>query len=240
MRRIRGKNLNSGEYFDQVFRHNFDLYDNYQNIKHYDSKYGLGLFSGDSYLDYGCGGGWGLSEIKKEKPHLNIYGVDISEYCISQNRKKYPTCNFLTVEEFTKSNFPIGHILSSHTLEHVDDPKNLAAYLLGRAGSTLTIIVPYKNSWSDCAEHLWRFNRRSFDFLKPTLVIRGLTNQAGNTEIVFHWEKDAAKAQEKVRKFNLTNPERYLKAKLWTRLKRILPASVKRSLKAALPSSRPS
>jgi SAM-dependent methyltransferase len=189
MERIRKKNINTKEEFDELFVKDFGIYDSYKNIKFYDSALNLGLFRGGSYLDYGCGNGNALNGLAVENPGVKCKGVDISEFVIDKNKKLFSNIDFYTLDEFWKNQIMTDHILSSHTFEHLEDPGKIAEKLLKRAGKTFTIIVPYKDSWKECEQHVWKYYKTSFDYLQPTMVKIGLTNKAGNTEIIYHWDK---------------------------------------------------
>lgn len=189
MRRIRYENLNTSKNFNEIFVKQFDVYDSYKNIRYYNKVLGLRLFEGMTYLDFGCGGGGPLNKIKEEHQGLKIIGVDISTFVIEKNNEFFPECKFYTVDDFLQTNFKIDNILSSHTFEHVENPLELASYLLSRANNSLTIVVPFKDSWKECEQHLWYFDKRSFDSLTPSSVVVGLTNRGANTELIFHWNK---------------------------------------------------
>jgi SAM-dependent methyltransferase len=189
MERIRQKNVNTSETFNEVFARKFDLYNSYKNIGYYNNALSLALFSGESYLDFGCGGGEPLSRIKRDCQNLRVIGVDISDFVINRNKDIFPECDFYTTNEFSRNFFKIDHVLSSHTFEHVENPLEMAAYLLSRANKSLTIIVPNEDSWKECEQHLWRFDKHSFDSLNPSLKISGLINRGANMELIFHWDK---------------------------------------------------
>lgn len=199
MKRIRENNINTSSHFDGVFKDNFCLYDSYKNIEYYDKQLNLGIFKGNSYLDYGCGNGNALARLKKKYSKNNIYGVDISPFVIKENRNIFPDVIFLTIDEFDSQNVKFDHILSSHTFEHVENPLITARKLFDRAIKSLTIIVPYKDSWSECEQHIWEFSADSFGELQPTLTIVGLTNEGGNTELLFHWRKSRFSSSAHIR-----------------------------------------
>lgn len=190
MKRIREKNINTSETFNEVFSYNFDYFNSYKNIFLYDKLLGLNLFLVESYMDYGCAGGKELSLLKEKMKIETVIGVDISDYVIKKNKELFKDCTFFTVDDFFKVDFKIDTIVSTHTIEHVDDPIFLVEQLLKRANKCLLIIVPCEDSWKDCEQHLWRFDKKSFDVLKPTVVLKGLTNRASNTELIFIWKKD--------------------------------------------------
>lgn len=190
MKRIRSKNVNTTETFDEVFQSNIGYYNSYGNIRYYNKSLGLKLFDASSYLDYGCGGGIQLQGLVDSRPGLRVMGVDISEFVIAKNKSLYPDCFFFTVDSFWETEAGADNILSSHTFEHVEDPLVVAKKLLDRCGKSLTIIVPHEESWAECEQHIWKFDLNSFKQLNPTLVTTGLTNRAGNTELIIHWRKD--------------------------------------------------
>jgi len=190
MKRIREKNINTANTFNLAFQDNFSVFNNYKNILFYNKFLQLNLFNSGSYLDYGCGGGEALSKIKANHPNSQVFGVDISDYVIKKNSELFKGISFLTIEDYYKNNLNIDNILSSHTFEHIEDPIFIAKQLLERINKKFIIIVPYKDSWQECEQHLWCFNEHSFDILKPTWVMKGIINRAANRELIFCWDKD--------------------------------------------------
>jgi SAM-dependent methyltransferase len=190
MQRIRTENVNTAETFNGVFEDNLDLFDSYKNIAFYDKSLELGLFEDASYLDYGCGGGRSLDAARAGHPGLKVYGVDISDVVIKKNQELYPACGFLEVDAFWSGDLKADHILSSHTFEHLEDPLAMMKKLWERANKSLTVIVPNEDSWNNCEQHLWRFDKSSFAETKPSLVLAGIINRAANRELIFHWRKD--------------------------------------------------
>ncbi len=75
----------------------------------------------NSLLDVGCCDGYFLSQIKKAKPELKIWGVDVSSKLIKAARNKYPQIKFRTADAhklpFLRNQFDL--VLSTETLEHV-------------------------------------------------------------------------------------------------------------------------
>lgn len=189
MKRIREHNINTSEHFDAVFAENPNQYNSYKNIQCYDKILNLGLFKERSYLDFGCGNGNALNEIAENNPTLKITGVDISKKVISENKKRFQLCNFKTTEEFFNNKEAYDVTLSSHTFEHLDDPIDTASKLLSVTNKKMLIIVPYKDSWALCPQHLWVFDSKSFDSLSPTVFLSGFTNRAGYTEALYFWDK---------------------------------------------------
>lgn len=192
MKRIRNENINTGEHFDELFTEQKDVYSSYNQIKLYDTLFSLGLFAEGTILDYGCGNANSLAQIVTEKKLQGI-GVDISSTIIQKNKNDFPTLIFKTVEEFNSSVTISETVICTHTLEHTDNPLEIAEKLLSVATKKLFIIVPYKESWNKCPEHLWEFDKNSFNSLSPTLVLVGKVNEAGYTEIMYFWDKTSKK-----------------------------------------------
>lgn len=133
-----------------------------------------------SVLDFGCGSGRWLSEIKAMNPHIEVFGTDVSA----------PTSLHRSIQWIEISNLPNSHlrfdwITLNHVLEHVEDPKEtlrLLANLLGPDGA-MWIATPNAHSYlfdvlkgrardSDFPRHKHVFSRFSLDEM---LQICGLT-----------------------------------------------------------------
>lgn len=192
MKRIRTKNINTREHFNEVFRETPDLYDSYTNINLYNKLLNLGLFNDGKYLDYGCGNGNALFKLKNEHGELNVIGVDISNEVIEKNKLMYNNCFFKTTDDFWTDPVKVNSVVSTHTFEHIEDPVEISKKLLDLTDK-LFIIVPYKDSWKKCLQHIWRYDRKSFDFIKPDLVLSGFINEAGNQEVIYYWDKNFKK-----------------------------------------------
>lgn len=195
MKRIREKNINTQEHFNEVFNENANLYDSYKNIEIYNKLLKLELFSGASFLDFGCGNAAGLYKTLKTHSTTDVYGVDISNVIIDANREQYPSIHFLTTNEFDTKKPTADTIISTHTLEHTEDPKAVVKKLLSISNKKMFVIVPYKTSWNKCAEHLWEFDKKSFDNLSPTYALPGIINEAGYQEILYFWDKNQRRSK---------------------------------------------
>jgi len=230
MKRIRDHNINTEDFFDDRFDGEMNYYGNpWKNLTDYNEKYCLGIFDGEEILDFGCGLGGHLNDLFLSHG-VKSTGVDISSSVISKNRRDFQGIDFYTLSEFDDgaiSDSSIGHVVSTHVLEHVEFPQLVLSNLIKIARKTVTIITPYKKSWSDCDEHLWQFDEESFSQLAPTIVVIGKTNLAGNTEIMYHWDKRADEQEIKIAIVrNAKGYPRYIYKAYWA-IRRLFPADLR-------------
>ncbi|MBP7088337.1 MAG: class I SAM-dependent methyltransferase [Candidatus Omnitrophica bacterium] len=131
----------------------------------------------DGILDYGCGqGGW-IKELKNKFPNSNIYGIDISRVAIQRAKEKFPKCNFCYFDgdslPFSGEYFDL--IFSYHVFEHVSNiSKTISniSYLLKKNGY-LCVAFP-------CA------NRNSFEERITSLTKNGKEEMLEGEERFFY------------------------------------------------------
>ena len=147
------------DYYDKAY---FDSYQ--KEIGEFGGMANLFKFSkyinaSDTVLDFGCGGGFLLKNIKCEKK----IGVDLNpiarEYC---NNINGITCHE-SIEAIPDESIDI--IISNNCLEHAVDPYNIFTrfYSKLKVGGRICIVLPcdhYKQSWSpnDIDNHLFSFS----------------------------------------------------------------------------------
>lgn len=79
---------------------------------------------GGKVLDVGCGAGAFTGLLKRERPDLEIYGVDISKKAIKLAKKDFPDINF-SVADARRLSFPSNFFdaaVMRQVLEHLEDP----------------------------------------------------------------------------------------------------------------------
>ena len=119
-------------------------------------------------LDVGCASGYMISEISKEFPRTNYFGVDVYDKAISYAKKTYPNIKFKVASAdnllFKDKSFDL--ILFCETLEHVESPlnclreikrvlkKNGTLILTMDSGSLLFRIVWF--FWENTKGRVWR------------------------------------------------------------------------------------
>lgn len=126
---------------------------------------------GDKFIDLGCGVGVPGRSIKKEKNNCEIWGVDISDEVIKNNRKddsdiKYYQGYIGNLKFLPKDYFDV--VFCGETIEHLDNPELLFsdAYRILKKGGKLIITTPVENH-IDSSEHLWEFTKKDIeDFYK--------------------------------------------------------------------------
>lgn len=236
MKRIREDNVNTEDYFNDRFNDKGDYYENpWKNLMDYDSCYDLGVFDGGTILDYGCGSGSHLDALYRNQGTHSI-GIDISGSIINKNRSLYSDVDFYTLKEFNddvlRDRNDIDHIVSTHVIEYVEDPLHVVSKLLKIVNRTVTIITPYKKSWSECEEHLWEFDEESFSMMVPKpVVVVGKTNHAGNTEIMYHFDKNE---DDLLHKRNIVKSAKkwpYWRYKIYWGIRRHFPENIKERVK---------
>ncbi|MDH5720409.1 MAG: class I SAM-dependent methyltransferase [Spirochaetia bacterium] len=85
----------------------------------------------DKILEYGCGEGLIIGEIKKNnKLNKNIFGFDISEEAVKKAKKRYPSIKFGVIPETGKLPFKNGTfdvLVCTEVIEHIMDVERTLA-----------------------------------------------------------------------------------------------------------------
>jgi SAM-dependent methyltransferase len=118
-----------------------------------------------SICDFGCGAGDALPLYRAAWPKSTLKGVDISEAAINICSRRFG--EIATFRAGDVSCVPaVDVIISSNTLEHLDDDKRIAKQLLEKCHD-LFIIVPFMEDLSLCksGEHVNTYDLDSFDAL---------------------------------------------------------------------------
>jgi len=112
-----------------------------------------------SICDLGCGMGEGVNLFKSYFNDSEITGVDFSNYAIEKARKKYPNVSFdcVDITDFEKQ---YDVIVSSHTLEHFENPPKIFNKIINLAKKYFILIIPFQEK-DLYHEHFYRFD---YDF----------------------------------------------------------------------------
>lgn len=136
----------------------------------------------DAVLDFGCGGGFLLKNLRcAEKTGIEINPV-ARDYC---NRINGITCHE-TLDLVPNESMDV--VISSHCLEHTTNPFELVSILFEklRKGGRIVIVVPsesYRYRWSpiDINKHLY-----SFSPMNLGNILQGTGFSAIKTEVILH------------------------------------------------------
>jgi ubiquinone/menaquinone biosynthesis C-methylase UbiE len=110
-----------------------------------------------SICDLGCGMGEGVNLLKEFFKKSKVTGVDFSQSAIKKAEKKYSNIFFIRsdINEFEK-NYDV--IISSHTLEHFENPFELFSKMMSLADKYFVLIIPFQE------KELWREHCYTFDY----------------------------------------------------------------------------
>jgi ubiquinone/menaquinone biosynthesis C-methylase UbiE len=103
-----GNQFDENYYFGNVYS-NYDKFLDWQK----NAKDLIKKFDFDSFLDIGCGCGNLVKEVRKLKPEVDAWGIDISEFAV-----KRANVNFIVLADcknlpFENNRFDIAHILGT-------------------------------------------------------------------------------------------------------------------------------
>jgi len=152
MKRLNRENTNTPEWWEQYYSMKLNKKPTRRRTEeHY--KWLLNYMDKGSVLDVGCGQGWGSNLIKKNKPVLKVYGIDISPVAIKFGRKNFENVCFMqgdfTSKEEQYYEEPFDYVLLLEILEHLEKPFELLDYCLTITNKRLFISVPYRPTGKD-------------------------------------------------------------------------------------------
>lgn len=115
-------------------------------------------------LDFGCGMGDAMEVYRRAFPRASLMGIDISPAAIQRCRENYGSIASFSVGDF-KSVPAVDAIIASNVLEHLDNDKEVAKWLLSQC-QDLFIVVPYREH-PRIPEHVNAYDETSFTTLSP-------------------------------------------------------------------------
>ena len=135
-----GRNLNTSEYWNEVYKRENESGDivksNYhRNYKNVFKKAVELIPDGSSVLDVACGSGIFCRLLKKKRPACDVTGIDFSDYIIARNKEedknsdiKYLQCDIRKKMPFNKK-FDV--IVMSEIIEHFKQPEKILENVIG-------------------------------------------------------------------------------------------------------------
>lgn len=137
-------------------------------------------------VDFGCGNGKIIQEMKKNNPQAEYVGLDVSGVALELAEATLPDCKFYKIEDggsLPLENNSVDFIFSSEVVEHIYDTENAMAelYRILKPGGKLLLTAPYhgliKNiliaifafdkHFNPIGSHIRFFSKKSlFDLLK--------------------------------------------------------------------------
>ena len=126
---------------------------------------------GITILDFGCGDGTLIGEMKKLNPGARFVGLDVSASALGVARARHPDVVFHHIQDGDPFPIPDGSVdflFTSEVIEHVYDTENAAREVARvlRPGGTLLLTTPYHGFLKNLAIVLFGFDRH-FDPTGP-------------------------------------------------------------------------
>jgi ubiquinone/menaquinone biosynthesis C-methylase UbiE len=122
-------------------------------------------------IDFGCGNGKILEEIKKINFKARLIGLDVSETALEQARKNLPEIKFYKINDGEK--IPLksenaDFIFSSEVIEHIYDTENAFSEMarILRPGGKILLTTPYHGLIKNLLITIFAFNKH-FNPISP-------------------------------------------------------------------------
>jgi SAM-dependent methyltransferase len=124
---------------------------------------------GERVLDIGCGVGVYTKMVKEKYPNTEVWGVDISDKAIEDNKLESPDIKYFQgyigdLDFLPKEYFDT--VFTGETLEHLDEPVALIkdAYKALKTGGRFILTTPL-NDAIHSGEHVWFFTKEDVEKL---------------------------------------------------------------------------
>lgn len=115
-------------------------------------------------VDFGCGNGKILSEIKKINSKAKLIGLDVSITALEQAKKDFPEIEFYKITDGGKFPFndeTIDFIFSSEVIEHIYDTENAFSEIarILKPGGKILLTTPYHGFVKNLLITFFAFNK---------------------------------------------------------------------------------
>lgn len=103
---------------------------------------------GITIVDFGCGQGAILEELKKLNPDAQYMGLDVSESALEKARERLPNVEFHLItdgEKLSLADASVDFIFSSEVIEHIYDTENALSEIARvlKPGGQVLLTTPY-------------------------------------------------------------------------------------------------
>ena len=122
------------------------------------------LEKGVVIVDFGCGNGKIIQEMKKINPRAEYIGLDVSETALKSAEAILPDCKFYKIEDGGRlpiENNSADFIFSSEVIEHIYDTENAFSEITRtlKPGGKLLLTTPYHGLIKNILIAFFAFNK---------------------------------------------------------------------------------
>lgn len=115
-------------------------------------------------VDFGCGNGKILKEIKKINPKAKLIGLDVSEIALQEAKRNLPEVEFYKIidgEKFPLNDDVADFIFSSEVVEHIYDTENAFSEIARvlKANGKILLTTPYHGFIKNLLITFFAFNK---------------------------------------------------------------------------------
>ena len=136
------------KFYEKYWSDNKNEYLSDFNLKWPKLKKFISLERGAVIVDFGCGNGRVIQEMKKINPQAEYIGLDVSEMALKSAAAILPDCKFYKIEDGgnlpLENNF-VDFVFSSEVIEHIYDTENAFSEIsrILKPGGKLLLTTPY-------------------------------------------------------------------------------------------------
>lgn len=166
MERVIVENVNTPEYWDEMHRVHSSGWDAAPAVC--ETILRLGIPCGASVMDVGVGSAHVLASIYKLREDLQLYGCDFSEVAVARlmGHSVFKGGHVMDVmRPMVGWGIPPLRwdlVISTETLEHVEDPKRMIEVLVRGARLWVIVTTPNENRVNS-KEHLWSISQQDLE-----------------------------------------------------------------------------
>lgn len=152
------------KFYEKYWSDNKDNHLSDFNLKWPKLKKFIPIEKGIVIVDFGCGNGQIIQEMKKINSQAEYVGIDVSETALKSAEVILPDCKFYKIEDggnLPLENNSIDFIFSSEVIEHIYDTENAIAelYRILKSGGKLLLTVPYHGLIKNLLVALFAFDK---------------------------------------------------------------------------------